>query len=103
MALGSITIVNRGVRGNRRTRTVDIVGPASYTAGGELFAPADLGLQNIDACLLSSVRTASGASFKRGVHDPVNGKLMLSTVAGAEETAATDLSTFTYRFLIEGV
>jgi hypothetical protein len=96
MALGTITPLADFVVGDRRTKTYSIVGPTSYTTGGEALTPATLGFvadTEFDVQVESSVPGVSG------VYDYTVQKLKL--FAGAAE-ASGNLSTSTFRVVATG-
>lgn len=49
MALTSVTRVTRTIFGNKRVTVHDVVGPSSYTTGGEALTAKDLGLRKIES------------------------------------------------------
>ena len=66
---------------------------SSYPTGGELLAPSDLGLDDIDHL---NVMLLSGAF---PVWDKTNDKLKVFTAAGAEVANTTDLSSLSGYFV----
>lgn len=78
-----------------------LVGPASYTSGGEAVTAASLGF--------SSISTFLGATIDNGTAeyhltlDSTNNKIRAWDEAGTEVSGAVDLSTFTFTVLVVGV
>lgn len=102
----AITVRKRSVQGNAQTTYVDVVGPASYTTGGEALATADLvklvgkpGAVIGDIVLFNDETTNGG---HRLFLDRTNSKVMYWN--GTTQIAnATNLSTFTARVGITSV
>lgn len=101
MALGIVTVApgDNSPPGNAREIIGTIVGPASYATNGELLTPQALGFAS-SIKFIDFERTTAG---KDAAYDRVNGKLVFLTAAGAEETAAANLSAISYRFRALGV
>ena len=86
------------VRGARRIKegNVTFTGATSYTAGGIATSAADYGLTKLDA--LDIVGVAGGdATF-----DPVNTKIILKALGGAQVANAGDPTGFTLLVQAEG-
>lgn len=96
MALGAITVTpgENGPPGAFREILGNIVGPASYTTGGELITPQLLGFTS-EVKFIDFERSTGG---KDAAYDRTNGKLLYLTAAGAEEASTTNLSTISMRF-----
>lgn len=106
MALTSVTRVSRTVFGNKRVTVHDVVGPSSYTTGGETLTAKDLGLRKIESATCEP--TESGYVPR---YDHAAGKLQYfwvdsSLVADgplAEVAATTDLDQETTRITAWGI
>lgn len=105
----TLAVVQRNVVGNRRRVIVDVTGPASYTTGGEALTAAQYAFlfpetsANASAAAFSNVvqfdsetNPTSTPAFLSCVLDKAGNK-MLYTTAGAQTTAATNLSAQTVR------
>lgn len=108
MAVGTITNKKRVSVANLRLTITDVVGSASYTAGGDTLNPSDLGMSS--TVLWAEVSAPSGW---RGQYDITNKKLMVfgdganagtTTTSSAlpQAAAATNLSSVTFRVLALG-
>lgn len=99
----TIAIVNRATIGNAREVTADITGPASYTTGGETLTAAqqaqlfpELGgnpTLSFAVCKFFDAEVMMGTTpaLLSCVLDKTNNKMVFTT-AGAQTTAATNLS-----------
>lgn len=110
MAFGSPTFLNRYNDVNRRVVVFEFAGPASYATGGVAFSPSEIGLSSIESLELLGARTTStgvgaikSAAYSPGATPGTTDKLILGTGPGVEETAATNLSTTTYRCMAVGL
>lgn len=108
MAVGTVTVQKQGVIGNMKYVVVDVVGATSYTTTGDALDLFALGgfttiyMVNIEIINPSPVVNAPTVDY-----DTVNKKLQVfgtaANVAGlTETTAATNLSTHTYRLFAIG-
>lgn len=112
----TITTVRRSRAGNLRRVIADVVGPTSYTTGGEtltvaqeryLFPEIDANLGTVDFthCVYfrSETAVATTPAFLSCALDKVNNKMAFQA-SGAEATSTTNLSAqtvrceFTYQF-----
>lgn len=90
--------------GIRKRRVVRIVGPASYAAGGDSFAPSDVQLGTIE-CIGGgdSFIASSGSATRLVVYDRAAGKLIWFVPnSGAEVAGGQDLSTYSARVEVIG-
>jgi acyl-CoA synthetase (AMP-forming)/AMP-acid ligase II len=89
--------------GIRARRVVTIAGPASYATGGDPIAPRQLWLGMIEFFPSVIVLNAAGAAPRSVVYDYTNEKLRwFVTDTGAEVTATTDLSGYTFHVEVMG-
>lgn len=106
MALGTVTVVDRGAFGDLFTRLVDVVLPASYAAGGYTITAAQLGL-GING-VIKAVTPVSGASLSSALSKYVlpvwdgSKLLVVNVLTGVEVVDTTDLSAITVRLLVLG-
>jgi hypothetical protein len=109
MALGTVTVIDRYVVGNKRVRVADVqlTAGANYTTGGETISLAAVGLrrliQTARACGLATTTSGStsrGVSFIYQTDGTV--KMQVQTTASAEATSNSDQSTFTVRIEFTG-
>jgi hypothetical protein len=78
---------------------LDYTGPAAYVAGGDPFAPSDVGWSNID---FIDVATAwNGSAVRLIAWDKTNNKLVWY-VPNTGSEASGDLSGYTARILVVG-
>ncbi len=96
MALTYVEEVRTVTRAERMVVTT-VTFDSSYATGGESLTPADLGFGRIDF-----LSTATDGNYLI-VWDKANNKLKAYTAAGAEVTAATNLSAIAIRILAIGV
>lgn len=87
---------SENVVGKLRTVAFDITGDTSYPAGGYAVTAAALGLRNLLGIEFIAGNTAGIAT--NPYYNSQTGKVMFE-VSGADETPATNVSTFTYRGL----
>jgi hypothetical protein len=73
-----------------------MVGPTSYTTGGDFLGAPALGLGKADAVLFEPF--TNGTDIKFGLYVIATGKLKFFDMAGAEIGNLTDLSTYSARF-----
>jgi len=71
-------------------------GPASYATGGESLTAADLGMSRIDLLLFEPA--TNGTAVIPLCYDATNAKVKAFDMAGAEQGAGTNLSTYSARF-----
>ncbi len=76
-------------------------GPASYTTGGDPVTPALLGLSRIDALLFEGFWNGTTLYLARYVAS-TGSVVIVNPTTGNEIAAATNLSTYTARFLAIG-
>jgi hypothetical protein len=107
MALGAVTITRSGdVLGNQRVVDCTIVGPASYTTGGDTLSPSALGLTAIQRGI--AVAESQAATVGPGEIDVIpqadgTAKLKTFVAAGTGENAgAANLSATTWRVVVWG-
>ena len=96
-------IPNRFTNGNRNKTIMlhcNLVGPASYTTGGETYATLSkaLGLTSIEYL---SGHVTSGVN-RSITHDAANDKILAFGATGSQESGSADLSTLTYSTLVIG-
>jgi hypothetical protein len=97
MALGAITPIADYVIGDRRVKSFSVVGPTTYTAGGEVLTPTQLGFVLGDSEF--DVQVESSLAGVSGAYDYAAQKLKM--FAGAAE-ATGNLSTSTFRVTATG-
>lgn len=114
MALGTLTLIDATVLGNRKARTYDVVpsSGANYTAGGETITPANVGLRRIITAICDGAATTStgGTSFTVKALYQTDGSVKLSAQRTAaavnspllEAAGNTDLSTYSVRITFVG-
>jgi hypothetical protein len=88
---------SENVVGKLRAVAFDITGDSSYPAGGYAVTAATLGLRNILGMEFIAGNTAGIATTP--YYNSQTGKVMFE-VGGADETATTNVSTFTYRAIV---
>jgi histidinol phosphatase-like enzyme len=93
MAIGTITPVTSFVIGDRWMKIFNVVGAASYTTGGDVLTPTQLGFVIGDAEFQVSAENSNGVDAS---YDYANQKLKCYSGA-AEATAASNLSTSVFR------
>lgn len=90
----------RDVLSTHKAHFVVYTGPSAYVAGGDAFAPADVGLGNIDAVIPCGV-AFNGSATRLVTWDRTNETLVWYVPdTGAE--AAGDLSAYTLTLLVLG-
>lgn len=111
MALGTVTVVKRGVIGDMRMAIVDVqpTTGANYTTGGEGFAAAQVGFASGQLLAVIPVGSTVDATNKTVLQwDPTNKKLVAynqtaNTDVGLIEAASnSNLSTESHRLLCLG-
>jgi hypothetical protein len=99
MPLDTTTIPDRHDRSGSKTRKFfNITGPTSYATGGEAL---DLGIGRVE--LVSPEFASNGTDLRYLRWDYANKKMKWFTEAGAEVSAATNLSTYSARIEVIGV
>jgi hypothetical protein len=82
-----------------KTQSFVITGPAAYVAGGDSFAPSDIGWSTFDLVLPEIAW--DGTATRLVVYDRTNSKFVWYVPdTGAE--ASGDLSAYTFRVLVVG-
>lgn len=85
---------------DHQVRVVALTGSTSYATGGDTFTPEMLSLGKIEAVV--GAYLWNGSAVLWGVWDPTNKKLLFYSATGTEVTNATNLSTYSGRFLVVG-
>ena len=96
MGVFTVVPVQAKTAGSAREHTVDLVGPASYTAGGELLAPRDVGLAVRIDSLTCEPNAGRDLTFNQAT-----GKVQAWAAAGTELSG--NLSAVTWRAIVSGV
>lgn len=94
------TIQLQDATATRLRRLGVYTGPASYATGGDALSAADLGLGRVDVLHLEPLTNGTAILLAR--YDYTNAKVKVFDMAGAEVSAATNLSTYTARFIADG-
>ena len=94
------TLVNYHDRSNARIRKIGrMVGPSSYTTGGDVtVTPALFGLGKVDVVLFEPFANAALTAIKWGRYDVATKAMQFFDNNTTETAAATDLSGFSARF-----
>jgi hypothetical protein len=82
-----------------KVQFVTVTGPASYSAGGDSFAPSDFGWSTFDH--VSCELAWSGTAARLVVYDYTNSKLVWY-VPNTGSEASGDLSTYSLRVMVVG-
>ena len=91
------TIGNYHDSSNARIRKIGrLLGPASYTAGGEPLTPAELGLGKVEVVLFEAF--SNGTVCIIGRYMPTTKVLQFFDMTGAFIAGGTDLSAYVARF-----
>lgn len=80
----------------RERRIGQLTGPTSYATGGEDLTPESIALMRIDILLFD--HASNGTDLRIAQYDYTNKKVKWFDLAGAEISAATNLSTYSCRF-----
>lgn len=94
------TVQFQDATATRIRRIGTYTGPASYATGGDLLSAAELALGKIDILTMEALSNGSAVLIPR--YNYTTGKLMVFDMAGAEVTAATNLSGYSARFIADG-
>lgn len=98
MPLVAATIPDRHDRSGAKMRKLwGVTGPSSYATGGEAL---DFGLGTVEVVLADAA--TNGTDLRLVRWDYTNNKLKWFDLAGAEITAAVDLSTYSVRLEVIG-
>lgn len=114
MALGTLTLIDASVLGNRHVRVYDVVptSGANYTTGGESITPSAVGMRRIIAAICDGPATTStgGTAYTVKPLYQADGSVKLTahrTAAAVnnpllEAAGNTDLSTYAVRITFTG-
>lgn len=84
-----------------RIRRIGIyTGPTSYATGGDSLTTSELALGKLDVLMMEALSNGSAVLIPR--YNYTTSKLMVFDTAGAEVTAATNLSGYSARFVADG-